>query len=254
MNAAAKPSASSLRRSVTGWFCSKVTPDGGEPVDLGVEHGARQAVGRDAVAHHPARLRAVVAHRDRVAEPGEVVGGRQAAGTGADDEDALACGRRGRGIRPPLLDGEVPQEALHSVDRHRAVHLGSVAHGLARVVADPAVDGGEGVVLGELAPGLLVQSLLGQPEPRLDVLARRTAGVARRQQVDVHGPLRRTRAGGGARTAADRAPSSTPGTPTRGGGRSLFHARSPWPPRCAVPAVTGIAEASTLGAFRVEDT
>ena len=71
-----------------------------QPVDLGVEDVARQAVAGDAVAHHPARLGTAVAHRDRVAQPGEVVGGRQPAGAGADDQHAAAGAHRHAGRRP----------------------------------------------------------------------------------------------------------------------------------------------------------
>ena len=59
--------------------------------DLSTEHVARQAVGRDPVAHHPAGLVAGVADLDLVAEPRQVVGGRQAARPGADDQHALTA-------------------------------------------------------------------------------------------------------------------------------------------------------------------
>ena len=50
-----------------------------DPVELAVEHVAGQPVGRDAVAHHPAGLGAGVPDLDLVAEPGQVVGGREPA-------------------------------------------------------------------------------------------------------------------------------------------------------------------------------
>ena len=65
-----------------------------DPVELAGEHVARQPVGRDAVAHHPAGLGARVADLDLVAEPRQVVGGRQPARSGADDEHPLAGARR----------------------------------------------------------------------------------------------------------------------------------------------------------------
>ena len=153
--------------------------EGAQPVDLGVEDVARQAVAGDAVAHHPAGLGPAVAHRDRVTLAGEVVGGGQPAGAGADDDDAAAGARRRRVERPALLDRQVAQEALDPVDRDRPVELEPVAGGFARVVADPAVDGGERVVDRELAPGALVVPGLDQRQPGLDVLARGAAGVAR---------------------------------------------------------------------------
>ena len=48
---------SALSRSVTGVVQLEVHAEGEHPVDLGVEHLARQPVARDAVAHHPARGR-----------------------------------------------------------------------------------------------------------------------------------------------------------------------------------------------------
>ena len=86
---------------------------------------------------------------------GEVVRRAEAARTGADDEDPLA-GRRRRGIEgPALLDRHVAEEALDRVDRDGAVEGGPVAGVLARVIADPAVDGGERVVGHDRAPGVL---------------------------------------------------------------------------------------------------
>ena len=66
-----------------------------DPVDLGVQDVAGQPVGGDAVAHHPAGLGAVVADDDVVAEPGQVVRGRQPARAGADDEHAACRSRSG---------------------------------------------------------------------------------------------------------------------------------------------------------------
>ena len=60
-----------------------------DALHLGVEHVARQAVLGDAEAHHPAHQRAGLDHRDRVAEPAQVVGGRHPRGAGADDEHVL---------------------------------------------------------------------------------------------------------------------------------------------------------------------
>ena len=105
-----------------------------------VEHVAGQPVGRDAVAHHPAGLVARVADLDLVAEPGQVVGGRQPARPGADHEHPLAAADRRRVERPALLEREVAQEPLDRMDRDGAVEVGAVADALARVVADPPVD------------------------------------------------------------------------------------------------------------------
>ena len=61
-----------------------------DPVDLGVEHVARQPVGRDAEAHHAAGHRAGLVDRHLVAEAAQVVRGGEPGGPGADDQHALA--------------------------------------------------------------------------------------------------------------------------------------------------------------------
>ena len=85
-----------------------------------------------------------------MAEPGQVVGGRQAARPGADHEHPLAAADRRRVEEPALLQREVAQEPLDRVDRDGAVEAGAVADALARVVADPPVDRGQRIVRDEL--------------------------------------------------------------------------------------------------------
>ena len=92
-----------------------------DPVELAGEHVAGQPVGRDAVPHHPARLLAGVPDLHLVAEPAQVVGGRQTARPGADHEHPLAAADRGRVELPPLLQREVAQEPLDRMDRDGAV-------------------------------------------------------------------------------------------------------------------------------------
>jgi hypothetical protein len=116
--------------------------EGGDPVQLGGHDVAGEPVGRDAVAHHPARLAAGIADLHLMAKPGQVVGGGQAARARADDQHP-AAGPPRRGIEvPATLQREVAEEALHRVDGHGAVQVGAVADAFARVIADPAVDGG----------------------------------------------------------------------------------------------------------------
>jgi hypothetical protein len=116
-----------------------------------------------------------------VAEAREVVRGGQAGRAGADDEHAPAARGRRRIGPPALLDREIAEEALDAVDADRLVERPAVALRLARVVADPAHDRREGVVLHDPPPGALVAgaALLGLVEPALDVLAGRAAAVAR---------------------------------------------------------------------------
>ena len=156
-----------------------------DALHLGVEHVARQPVLRNAKAHHAAGQRSRLVHRDLVALARELVGGGQARGPRAHDQHLLARGRRRRRQLPALGDALIPQEAFHRVDAHGRVHLGAVAGALAAVVADPAHDGRERVVLHEHAPGLLVLAGLGVKQPGLDVLAGRALVVARRQPVQV---------------------------------------------------------------------
>ena len=63
---------------------------------------ARQAIGGDAEMQHAAGQRPRLVDLHLVAEPGQVIGGRQPARAGADDQDALAGGWR-HGHRPAFL-------------------------------------------------------------------------------------------------------------------------------------------------------
>src|SRR5579872_3616076 len=163
----------------------KSHPDPRETLHLEGENVARQTVGRDPVAHHPARLLTGIADLHLVAEPREVTGRRQAAGPCADHEHALA----GPGPRqlelPSVLARQVPEVTLNSVDRHRAVEAGPIATALARVVADAPMDGSEGVVGHQRAPRRLELACLHLRQVGLDVLARRARGVARWQEFHV---------------------------------------------------------------------
>ena len=123
--------------------------------------------------------------RDSMPAAREVVGGGQAGGSRADDQHALTGRLALDGELPALPDRLIAEEALDAVDAHGLVEFAAVAGGLAGVVADAAHDGGQRVVLDELAPRRLVVAGLGVVEPLLDVLARRAGVVARRQAVDV---------------------------------------------------------------------
>ena len=117
-----------------------------------------------------------------------MIGGREAGGPGADDHDA-APGATARLRELPVVgQREVAEVALHGVDGDGRIEVAAVTRGLAGVVADAAVDGGERVVLDQLAPGRDGVARLDQPQPLLDVLAGRAARVARGQHVEVDGP------------------------------------------------------------------
>ena len=175
--------------------------EGLDPADLGGDHVAGQPVGGDPVAHHPAGLGAGVPDLHLMTQPGQVIRGRQPARPGPDDQHPLAGGRR-RGIEgPALVQRQVAEEPLHRVDRHRAVQLGPVAHGLAGVVTNPPVDGGQRVVRYQLPPGGLRPPGLDLGQPGLDVLP---AG-----QPALHGGSRSRYTGRRSRTGPARAASCT---------------------------------------------
>src|SRR5581483_320147 len=148
-------------------------------------------------AHHPAALRPGVEDGHAVAQAGEMVGGREPRGAGADDEHPLA-GRRGEAVDAPAApDRLVAEKALDGVDPDGLVEPTAVARGLAGVVADPAHDRRKRVVFHDPPPGALVllPACLRLVQPLLDVLAGRAGVVARRQPVDVDRPLRPPAAG-----------------------------------------------------------
>ena len=62
-----------------------------DPADLLHQIFARQAIGGDAEMQHAAGQRPGLVDLDLMAEAGQVIGGRQAARAGADDQDALAA-------------------------------------------------------------------------------------------------------------------------------------------------------------------
>ena len=174
------------------------TPIAVDPLELAVEHVAGQPVRRDAVPHHPARLGARVADLHLVAEPGQVVGGREPARPGADHEHPLAAAHRWHRRNATLArSARSPRKRSTEWIETALSRSGAVADALARVVADPPVDRRQRIVGDELAPRLLVSARLGVRQPRLDVLAGRAAGVARRQQVDVDGAALANRARAG---------------------------------------------------------
>jgi hypothetical protein len=143
-----------------------------------------------------------------------VVCRRQPRRAGPDDEDPLAGELGGRRLEgPALAEGLVAEEALDGVDADGLVDLGAVTGGLAGVVADPAHDRRERVVLDDLPPGRLVGPLLGVEQPLLDVLTGRAGLVARGQQVDVDRPLGAPTAGLVGQAGAD----------VEGDGEGLLH-------------------------------
>ena len=164
-----------------------------DALDLGVEHFARRAEARDAVAHHAAELLVLVEDRDGVALLRELVGAGQAGRPAADHGDLLAGRRLGRRERELVRDRVLAEEVLDRVDADVVLDLVAVAAGLARRRADAAHHRRERVRLGQPAPGVFLprharRRLLDAAhdvEVAADVLARRAAALARRRRLDV---------------------------------------------------------------------
>ena len=84
-------------------------PERRDAIDLGADHVAWQPVGRDSVAHHPARLGAGVANLDLVSETGQMAGGGQPARAGADHQHPLAAAHPGGSKRHACSSARSPR-------------------------------------------------------------------------------------------------------------------------------------------------
>ena len=156
-----RPPAARPRGPRPGARSSIRTPRAAIRSHLAVEDVARQAVGRDAVAHHAAGLGPASRISTSWPSRAQVVGGRQPARPGADDEHppAAAARRAARTSSPARAPGRRGSARRAWIE----TALSSSARlqtRLARVVADPAVDRRERVVGHQLAPGLLVAARL----------------------------------------------------------------------------------------------
>src|SRR3974390_127381 len=76
-----------------------------------------------------------------------------------------------------------------------AVDVLPITVALARVIADPAMDAGKGIVADQRLPSVAELARLRERQPRLNVLSRRTGIVARWKQVDIDRTARPCRAG-----------------------------------------------------------
>src|SRR5208283_2576179 len=158
----------------------------GDACDLVADDVARQAIGGNAPAHHAAGLLGRLANLHVVAEPCQVIRTGKTGGTGADDQDAMP-GRLAAARLPFLLPRNIAHEALDCVNADGGVEVAAVTLALAGVIAGPAVNGREGIVVEDLTPRLLPSSGSRMLEPGLNVLSSRTGCVAGRQVGD---PLR----------------------------------------------------------------
>ena len=127
---------------------------GQDEVDIRIQLVLRQTIIRNAVAQHAAELGTLVIDYDLVTHQRQEIRRRQTARSAADDADALAgrrCGSRRRGVVRV-----VAREALDAADVDRIVHHAAAAVCLARVLADIAAYGREGIVLADQAHGVVV--------------------------------------------------------------------------------------------------
>ena len=119
-----------------------------DALHLGVEHVARQPVLRDAEAHHAAGQRAGLDDRHRVAEPAQVIGGRQPGRPGADDQHALAgLGCAAASNCQPRLIASSPRKRSTELMPTASSSLPRLQARLAGVIADAPHDRGERIVL-----------------------------------------------------------------------------------------------------------
>ena len=137
-------------------------------VDLSVDDVLFQLVAGDAVGHHAAGAGILFKHSGTVAHNGQVVGRAEAGGACADDGDFLVKAAVDRGddflgdIAAALLPLQIRHEFFDGVDRDRLVDGASGAGVLAALVADPAADGGEGVLGLNHGQGFPVLAVSGQ--------------------------------------------------------------------------------------------
>jgi hypothetical protein len=143
---------------------------------------------------HAARQWSGVVDFHVMAEPRQMIGGRQPARAGTDDQHALAGCEPVNRHRPVLRHCEVAQKPLNGVNTDGAVELPAIAAGFAGMIADTPVHCRQWIVADQRFPCGAVLSSLRQCEPRLDVLAGRAGGVAGRKQVDIDRMLMTNRA------------------------------------------------------------
>jgi hypothetical protein len=123
-----------------------------------------------------------------MAEPSRMIGGRQSAGSGVDNQHPLVAGRRVDRELPVSDRGKIAEKPLDGMDADGPVECRTVAGAFARVIADAAVNGRQRVVPHQGLPGGAEPARLGECEPGLDVLAGRAGVVVRRQQLDIDRP------------------------------------------------------------------
>ena len=130
------------------------TPRFENPLDLRVEHLARQAVLGDAVAQHPAGLAERLEHRDRIAAARQLIGAGKAGGTGADHRDCSRLRVSSSSLESfrPLAIPKSPTKRSSALMATAPSLARAVAGVLAGVRADAAADRGKRVPVGDRLP------------------------------------------------------------------------------------------------------
>ncbi len=160
-------------------------------VELLVEQVGRQAVGRYAVAQHAAGLLLLLEDLDLMTESAQVVGGGETGGTGADDADSLAGGRRDLGPRvAPVGEAVLGRLGLQRPDEHGAVAAAANAGRLARRGADQAAGQRQRVIAPHDLDRRPVVAMTDVSDEARDVDVGRTRAVAGRGLVLEAQPLR----------------------------------------------------------------
>ncbi len=153
-------------------------------LELLVEQVGRQAVGRNAIAQHPPGLLLCLEDLDPVAVGAQVIGRRQARGTGADDADALAG--IGRDLGPWIAavgEAVLGGLGLQRTDEDGPVAAAANAGRFARRRADQAADQRQRVVAPDHLDGGTVVAMTEVGDEARDVDVGRTGAVAGRRAV-----------------------------------------------------------------------
>ena len=151
----------------------------GDPVDVELDDVARQPEGRDADQRRAPAGRERVVDMHLVTPPGELLGGGQAGGPGADHRHAATAGRSDDDVvRHVVAVVPVDQEALHRADRERLVDVGAAAGLLAGRRAHVAADGRDRIRVASEDVALLEAPFGGQHEVAAAVRVDRAAFLA----------------------------------------------------------------------------
>ena len=150
-----------------------------DPVDVELDHVARQPERRHADQAGPAARRQRLVDIDLVAVGRELLGHRQPGRSGTDDAHALARRRRHDDVvRHVVAVVPVDQEALHGADAERLVDIGSAAGLLAGGAAHVAADRGDRVRVAGQDVALLEASLRGEHQVAAAIRVDRAAFLA----------------------------------------------------------------------------